>query len=63
MASTMLTLEEIISLEVGDILLLDKKVNESIELVISGQTAFRGWPAKSAGKHAVLITELPCDTE
>ncbi|MCH8118467.1 MAG: FliM/FliN family flagellar motor switch protein [Planctomycetes bacterium] len=61
LASTVLTLEEIMSLEVGDILLLDKKVNESIELVVSGQTAFRGRPAKSAGKHAVLITELSCD--
>lgn len=61
LASTVLTLEEVMSLEVGDILLLDKKVNESIELVVSGQTAFRGRPAKSAGKHAVLITELSCD--
>lgn len=61
LASTVLTLEEIMSLEVGDILLFDKKVNESIELVVSGQTAFRGRPAKSAGKHAVLITELSCD--
>jgi len=63
LASTVLTLEEIMSLEVGDILLLGKKVNESIELIVSGRTAFRGRPAKSAGKHAVLITELPCDTE
>ena len=62
LASTVLTLEEIMSLEVGDILLFDKKVNESTELVVSGQTAFRGQPAKSAGKHAVLITELFCDT-
>jgi len=62
LASTVLTLEEIMSLEVGDILLFDRKVNESIELIISGQTAFRGRPAKSAGKHAVLITELSCDT-
>ncbi len=51
------------SLEVGDILLLGKKVNESIELIVSGRTAFRGRPAKSAGKHAVVITELSCDTE
>jgi flagellar motor switch protein FliM len=61
LASMVLTLEEIMSLEVGDILLLDKKVNESIELVVSGQTALLGRPAKSAGKHAVLITELSCD--
>ncbi len=62
LASTVLTLEEIVSLEVGDILLFDRKVNESIELIINGRTAFRGRPAKSAGKHAVLITELSCDT-
>jgi len=62
LASTVLTLEEIMSLEVGDVLLLDRKVNESIELIVSGRTAFRGRPAKSAGKHAVVITELFCDT-
>jgi flagellar motor switch protein FliM len=62
LASTVLTLKEIMSLEVGDILLFDRKVNESIELIISGRTAFRGRPAKSVGKHAVLITELSCDT-
>jgi len=62
LASIVLTLEEIMSLEVGDILLLDKKVNEPIELITSGRTALLGRPAKSAGKHAVLITELSCDT-
>lgn len=62
LASTVLTLEEIMSLEVGDILLLDKKVNEPIELITSGRTALLGRPAKSAGKHAVVITKLFCDT-
>jgi flagellar motor switch protein FliM len=62
LASTVLTLEEIMSLEVGDILLLDKKVNEPIELITSGRTALLGRPAKSAGKHAVVITELFSDT-
>ena len=62
LASTVLTLKEIMSLEVGDILLLDKKVNEPIELITSGRTALLGRPAKSAGKHAVVITELFDDT-
>ena len=62
LASTVLTLEEIMSLEVSDILLLDKKVNEPIELITSGRTALLGRPAKLAGKHAVVITELFCDT-
>jgi len=62
LASTVLTLEEIMSLEVGDILLLDKKVNEPIELITSGRTALLGRPAKLAGKHALVITELFGDT-
>ncbi|MHC4725999.1 MAG: FliM/FliN family flagellar motor switch protein [Planctomycetota bacterium] len=62
MASFMLTLKEIMSLEVGDILLLDKKINDSIELVTSGRTALLGRPAKLAGKYAVVITELCNDT-
>ena len=63
LASIVLTLEEIMTLEVGDILLLDKKVNEPIELITSGRTALLGRPAKLAGKHALVITELFHDTE
>ena len=62
LASTVLTLKEIMSLEVGDILLLDKKVDEPIELITSGRTALLGQPAKLAGKYAVVITELFSDT-
>jgi len=62
LASIVLTLEEIMSLELGDILLLDKKVDEPIELITSGRTALLGRPAKLAGKHAVVITELFHDT-
>ena len=62
LASTVLTLKEIMSLEVGDILLLDKKVNEPIELITSGRTALLGRPARLAGKYAVVITEIFSDT-
>jgi flagellar motor switch protein FliM len=62
LASTALTLKEIMSLEVGDILLLDKKVNEPIELITSGKTALLGRPARLAGKYAVVIEELLNDT-
>jgi len=62
LASTVLTLKEIMSLEVGDILLLDKKVNEPIELITSGRTALLGQPARLSGKNAVVITELFSDT-
>jgi len=58
LASTNLTLEQIISLVPDDILLLDKKIDESIDLIIQNQTIFRGQPVKSAGNYAVAITEI-----
>ena len=58
LASTHLTFEQIISLMPDDILLLDKKIDESIELIIRDRTVFRGRPAKSAGNYAVAITEI-----
>jgi flagellar motor switch protein FliN/FliY len=62
LASAVLTFEEIMSLQVDDILLLDKGVNEPAELIVEGQTILRGQPVKSDGNHAVVITEL-CSKE
>jgi len=61
LASATLTFEEIMSLDGDDILLLDKKADEPIDVVVDYRPIFRGRPAKSAGKYAVVITEL-CDT-
>lgn len=57
LASTMITFEEIMSLQTNDILLFDKRVDEPTELIIEGKMLFRGRPVKSDGKYAVLITE------
>ena len=56
--SIALTFEEIMSLQVDDILLLDKRANEPVELIVEGKTMLRGCPAKSNGNYAVVITEL-----
>jgi len=61
LASVILTLKDIMSLEEGDVLLLGKRVNEPIELVTCGRTVLLGRPAKSAGKYAVVITEFAND--
>jgi len=63
LASTALSLEEIMSLEVDDILLLDKGISEPVELIVNGRAILHGRPAKSAGKYAVVITEHSCDTQ
>ncbi len=57
LASTVLTFEEIMGIGVDDILLLDKRIDEPVELIIEGRTIFRGRPAKSDGRYAVAITE------
>ncbi len=62
LASTVLTFEEIMSLQVDDILLLDKRIDEPIELIVEDQIVLHGRPAKSAGKYAVVITEPACNT-
>ncbi len=56
LASALLPFEEIMDLQAGDILLLDKRVDQPAELIVGGQTVYYGYPAKSEGKYAVTIT-------
>jgi flagellar motor switch protein FliM len=57
LASIVLTFEEMMSLQPDDVLLLDKRIDEPAELIVEGRVFFRGRPAKSAGKYAVVVTE------
>ena len=56
LGSAMLTFEETISLQINDIVLLDKKVYDPIKIIAEGRTLLKGRPAKSAGNYAVVIT-------
>jgi flagellar motor switch protein FliM len=55
-ASTVLAFDEIMNLQVNDILLLDKRVDAPVELIVDGRTIYYGCPAKSDGMYAVAIT-------
>jgi flagellar motor switch protein FliM len=57
LASTVLTFEEIMNLQVDDIVLLDRRVDQPAELIVDGRTVYYGYPAKSAGNYAVKITD------
>lgn len=59
-ASTVLTFAESMSLQPGDILLLDKAIDEPVELRMGGRTFFRGRTAQSSGQYAVVVTESVC---
>ena len=56
LASAVLSFEELMNLQADDILLLDKRVDQPVELIVDGRTVYYGRPAKSAGKYAVTIT-------
>jgi flagellar motor switch/type III secretory pathway protein FliN len=55
LASTMLTFEEIINLRPNDILLLGKRIDEPMDLIVDNRIVSHGWPAKSEGRYAVVI--------
>ena len=57
LASLSLPLDDVLSLQPDDILLLNKSVNEPIELVAYNKTLFYGQPAKSGGRYALVISE------
>jgi flagellar motor switch protein FliM len=56
LASAVLAFDEIMNLQINDILLLDKRVDEPAELIVDGRTIYYGCPAKSEGMYAVAIT-------
>jgi flagellar motor switch protein FliM len=63
LASTVLTFEEIMDLQQDDILVLDKRIDEPVELIVGDRTFYYGYPAKSAGKYAVTITNMTAEFE
>lgn len=56
LASTVITFEELMNLRPNDIFLLDKRIDEPIDLIVDDRPVCHGWPAKSDGRHAIVIT-------
>lgn len=52
-------MKEILTLEPGDVLLLQKTVNESIDLSVQGTVVCSGRPVSCEGQYAVQITHPP----
>lgn len=57
LARTMLHFAELLELGRDDILLLDKSLDETIELLVDSRVVFRGRAARSGGQRAVVITQ------
>jgi flagellar motor switch protein FliM len=52
-----LTLEELMSLRVDDVLVLDQRIDQCTDVILDERVVFRAKPGKKQGKQAVLITE------
>ncbi len=61
LAAIRLSFEEILDLGPDDVLLIDKPLEEPMDVIVDGRTVFRGRPAQSNGQYAVFVTE--CTTE
>ncbi len=57
LASTTLSFEELLELGRDDILLLDKSLDEPIELLVEDRVVFHGRPARSNGRRVAVITQ------
>jgi flagellar motor switch protein FliM len=57
LASVPITVEQLMSMSPGDILVLDKKIDDPGGLIVAGKMICRGRFAKSAGKYAMVVTE------
>jgi flagellar motor switch protein FliM len=57
LASVPVTVEQLMSMSPGDILVLDKKIDDPGGLIVAGKMVCRGRLAKSAGNYAMVVTE------
>ena len=58
LCSASITLNDMMSLSAGDVILLDQKVQEPINVLFNGREGFTGYPAQSSGKYAVVIAPI-----
>jgi flagellar motor switch protein FliM len=56
--NTLLRFEDVMNLQTGDILVLDKNINQSIEISAEGFNVCSGKPVECSGNYGVLITEM-----
>jgi len=58
LGETVLTVPEVVNLEVGDLVMLNQRVSEDLELKVEGNTKFHGQPGAYKGKRAFQIKSI-----
>jgi len=57
LSSVVLTLEELMSLRTDDVLVLDQRIDQGMDVVLDDRVVFRAVPGRKQGQQAALITE------
>ena len=57
LSTSLMTLNDILTLEEGDVVILDRKTGEPIDVLINGQPCFCAWPAARVGRRALLVAD------
>lgn len=55
LGTTRLPFKDMVDLQVNDIVMLDKKISDTVDILIENRLLFAGYPAQSGGKHAIVI--------
>ena len=50
--------EDLVTLEVGDVLVIDKKTTEPIETLLNGRLCFHAWPAICEGRLSLVVANV-----
>jgi flagellar motor switch protein FliM len=56
-STEMIGLGDLAQLEPGDVLVLNKKVNTPLQVLLNGRGCFQAYPAEQKGKLSLVITE------
>jgi flagellar motor switch protein FliM len=61
LAATQISFQDVLDLTADDVLLMDKRIHEPVDLIAADRVLFRGSPARSEARYAVFVTECTAD--
>ena len=57
LACSHLSFEDVMNLQIDDIVVLEKRVDEPVELKVGNRTVCHGWPGKCSGEYVLKIVD------
>lgn len=57
LSRSLMTLNDIMTLSVGDVVVLERKITEPLDIQVNNQPCFTAWPAVSDGRYALSVAE------